>query len=618
LPRSLEHSAGTHARSRADNQVFDAATLIVGLPHLPGVYRMLNANGDVLYVGKARDLKKRVASYFQKSDHGPRTDVMLAQVAGVEITVTHSEGEALLLENNLIKSLAPRYNIVFRDDKSYPYLMISGDAFPRLGFHRGALDKQHAYYGPFPNAGAVRESIQLLQKVFRIRTCENSVFQNRSRPCLLHQIRRCSAPCVGLIDEVTYAADVRNAKLFMEGREDDVVTGLAARMQEASERFEYERAAIYRDQIRSLAKVQGRQYADTSKALDADIVACAIDHGTASVNLVMIRNGRYLGDKSFFPQHAEERTESDIVAAFLAQHYLQSPPPGVIVTSADIDEEVGAMLAENAGHAVHIVTRPHAERRAWLEMAERNASQALAQRAREQGTQEARLAAMRDVLGLPPSVQRVECFDISHTQGEATVASCVVYDQYRMRNSEYRRYNISGIQPGDDYAAMRDVLHRRYEKVARGEGMVPDLILIDGGKGQVHVAKTVLTELGFSDIELIGVAKGPERKAGLEELVLADGDRVLRLESDHPALHLIQQIRDEAHRFAITGHRQRRAKKRVTSTLEAISGVGMKRRRQLLERFGGLKGVLSASVEDLAQVEGISRTLAERIYRELH
>jgi excinuclease ABC subunit C len=599
--------------------VFDAATFIAGLPHVPGVYRMLNANGDVLYVGKARDLKKRVASYFQKSEHGPRTQVMLSQVAAVEVTVTGSEGEALLLENNLIKSLAPRYNILFRDDKSYPYLMISGDSYPRLGFHRGPLDKPHAYYGPFPNAGAVRESIQLLQKVFRLRTCENSVFQNRSRPCLLHQIRRCSAPCVRLIDEQTYAADVRNAQLFMAGREDDVMSALATRMQDASERRDYEQAAIYRDQLQSLAKVQGRQYADISKALDADVVACAIEQGIACVNLVMIRNGRYLGDKSFFPQHAEGHTAVDIVDAFLAQHYADSPVPGVIVAGAQIgEEELGELLAEQAGHEVLIVTRPHAERRAWLEMAERNAAQALAQRTREQGTQEARLASMRDALGLPQSVQRIECFDISHTQGEATVASCVVYDQYRMRNSEYRRYNIAGIQPGDDYAAIRDVLHRRYEKVARGEGIVPDLILIDGGKGQVHAAKAVLTELGFGDIELIGVAKGPERKPGLEELVFGDNDRVLRLEPDHQGLHLVQQIRDEAHRFAITGHRQRRAKKRVTSTLEAIAGIGSKRRRQLLERFGGLRGVLAASIDDLAQVEGISRTLAERIYRELH
>jgi excinuclease ABC subunit C len=598
--------------------VFDAASLIADLPHRPGVYRMCNAGGDVLYVGKARDLRKRVASYFQKADHGPRIQVMLAQVAGVEVTVTRSEAEALILENNLIKSLAPRYNILFRDDKSYPYLMVTGDAFPRLGFHRGALDRRHAYYGPFPNAGAVRESIQLLQKVFRLRTCEDSVFQNRSRPCLLHQLRRCSAPCVGLIDQASYAADVRNAKLFMDGREDDVMAALAARMQTAADSLDYERAAVYRDQIGSLSKVQGRQYVDTSKALDADAIACAVEQDIACVNLVMIRNGRYLGDKSFFPQHAEGRSPGDVVGAFLAQHYLQSPPPGLVIVGDDVDaDDLAGAIAEHAGRPVQIVSRPHAERRAWLEMAERNALQALAQRAREQGTQETRLAAMREALALTASVQRIECFDISHTHGEATVAACVVYDHYRMRNSEYRRYNITGIQPGDDYGAMREVLQRRYERVARGEGVIPDLILIDGGKGQVNAVKAVLGELGFADIDLVGVAKGPERKPGLEELVLADG-RVLHLDKEHPGLHLIQQIRDEAHRFAITGHRQRRAKQRVTSTLESISGIGAKRRRQLLERFGGLKGVQAASVEDLAQVEGISRTLAERIYRELH
>ena len=599
--------------------MFDAAALIADLPHRPGVYRMRNAGDDVLYVGKARDLRKRVASYFQKTDHGPRIQVMLAQVAGVEVTVTRSEAEALILENNLIKSLAPRYNILFRDDKSYPYLMVTGDAFPRLGFHRGALERQHAYYGPFPNAGAVRESIQLLQKVFRLRTCEDSVFENRSRPCLLHQLSRCSAPCVGLIDQASYAADVRNAKLFMDGREDDVMSALAARMQAAADALDYERAAVHRDQIRSLAKVQGRQYVDTSKALDADAIACTVEQEIACVNLVMIRNGRYLGDKSFFPQHAEGRSPADVVGAFLAQHYLQSPPPGLVIVGDDVDaDELAGAIAEHAGRPVQIASRPHAERRAWLEMAERNARQALAQRAREQGTQEARLAAMREALGLAPSVQRIECFDVSHTHGEATVAACVIYDHYRMRNSEYRRYNVTGIQPGDDYAAMRDVLQRRYEKVARGEGVVPDLILIDGGKGQVNTARAVLVELGFADIDLVGVAKGPERKPGQEELILANADRVLHLDKEHPGLHLIQQIRDEAHRFAITGHRLRRAKQRVTSTLESISGIGSKRRRQLLERFGGLKGVQAASVEDLAQVEGISRTLAERIYRELH
>ena len=528
---------------------------------------MLNAKGEVLYVGKARDLRKRVASYFQKSDHGPRTQVMLAQVGSVETTVTGSEAEALILENNLIKSLAPRYNILFRDDKSYPYLVVTSGAYPRLAFHRGPLDGEHSYYGPFANAGAVRDSIQLLQKVFRLRTCEDSVFQNRSRPCLLHQIRRCSGPCVGLIDAATYAHDVHNARLFMTGREDDVVNALAARMQAASEQLDFEQAAVYRDQLRSLSRVQTRQYVDTARSLDADVVACAVEGGIACTNLVMIRNGRYQGDKSFFPQHAEERSAPEVVAAFLAQHYLLSLPPALIIADAGVEaEELATLLTEHAGRAVQIVARAQSERRAWLEMAERNAEQALGQRLREQGTQEARLIAMRDALGLPPTVQRIECFDVSHTQGEATVASCVVYDQYRMRNSEYRRYNVTGIAPGDDYAALRDVLQRRYEKVARGEGAVPDLILIDGGKGQVHIARAVLADLGFADLEIVGVAKGAERKPGLEELILA-GDRLLRLPADHPGLHLIQQIRDEAHRFAITGHRARRGKARVRRTI---------------------------------------------------
>jgi len=598
--------------------VFDAAAFVSGLPHRPGVYRMLNAQGDVLYVGKAGDLRKRVGSYFLKGGHGPRTEVMLGQVGAVEITVTRSEAEALILENNLIKSLAPRYNILFRDDKSYPYLVFTGERFPRIGFHRGPLDRRHAHFGPFANAGAVRESIQLLQKVFRLRTCEDAVFNNRSRPCLLYQIKRCSAPCVGLITAGRYAQDVADARLFMEGREDDVVGALAARMQAAAERLDYEQAAVYRDQLRSLARVQTRQYVDTAKALDADVVACAVEGGIACVNLALIRNGRYLGDKSFFPQHAEERTGPEIVAAFLAQHYAQGSPPPLVIAEAGLEaDDLAALLAENAGRAVQIVTRPQAERRAWLEMAQRNAREALAQRAREQGTQESRLAAMREALALPPSVQRIECFDVSHTRGEATVAACVVYDQYRMRNAEYRRYNVTGVTPGDDYAAMREVLQRRYEKAARGEGVVPDLILLDGGKGQVHAVQAVLAELGFADIELAVVAKGPERKPGLEEIVLGDG-RTLRLARDHPGLHLIQQIRDEAHRFAIAGHRARRGKARVTSSLESIDGVGATRRRQLLERFGGLKGVVAASVEELAQVDGISRTLAERIYRDLH
>jgi excinuclease ABC subunit C len=596
---------------------FDAAALIATLPNRPGVYRMLGPAGEVLYVGKAADLKKRVSSYFQKSGHEARIAHMVAQVAGVEISVTRSEGEALILENNFIKSMAPRYNILFRDDKSYPYLMISGGKFPRLGFHRGAMDKANRYFGPFPHAGAVRESIQLLQRVFRLRTCEDSVFQNRSRPCLLHQIRRCTAPCVGLIDADTYAEDVASAQLFLEGRSDDVMKRLEARMQQASDALRFEEAAVYRDQIQSLSRVSQRQYADTGTELDTDVVAVAEEHGLTCVNLVMVRGGRQLGDRSLFPQNARGVERAEVLHAFVAQHYLERPIPPVLVLGEGADaDEIERTLSEHAKRRVHVVTRPIGERRAWLDAAHENARQALAQRLSEQATQEVRLAAMREALALPDTVQRIECFDVSHTMGEATVAACVVYDRRDMRRGEYRRYNIEGVTPGDDYAALAQALARRYGRIAGGEGVAPDLIFIDGGKGQVSAAKQALADTGLSDIALVGIAKGPERKPGLEELWV--GERLVQLAPDNPGLHLVQQIRDEAHRFAITGHRARRGKKRVTSTLETISGIGAKRRKQLLVRFGGLKGVMGASVEDLAQVEGISRKLAEKIYQELH
>jgi excinuclease ABC subunit C len=596
---------------------FDAQALLATLPGLPGVYRMIGRDGEVLYVGKAGDLKKRVSSYFQKTQHGPRIAMMLSQVADVEITVTGSGAEALILENNFIKSLSPRYNILFRDDKSYPYLMVSGGEFPRLGFHRGAMDKAHHYFGPFPHAGAVRESIQLLQRVFRLRTCEDSVFQNRSRPCLLHQIRRCTAPCVGQIGAAAYAEDVKGAQLYLEGRSDTALRRLEARMQEASNAMRYEEAAIYRDQIESLAKVSQRQYADTGEDVDADIVAVALDGGVACVNLMMVRGGRLLGDRAFFPQNAEGRAPQDVLAAFIAQHYLERPVPGTLVVNEEIDAgELEATLAEHARRNVRVITRPTADRRIWLEMALQNALQALKSKLAEQSTQGARLAALRNGLGLSDSVQRIECFDVSHTMGEAAVAACVVYDRMDMRPGEYRRYNIEGVTPGDDYGALSQALARRYARIAEGEGVAPDLVLIDGGRGQVAAAREALTELGFSDIALVGVAKGPERKPGLEELWA--GARAVRLPPDHPGLHLIQRIRDEAHRFAITGHRSRRSKRRTTSTLEGIAGIGAKRRKQLLVRFGGLRGVIGASVEDLTQVEGISRKLAEKIYRELH
>jgi excinuclease ABC subunit C len=598
----------------------DPAEIIAGLPHLPGVYRMLNAAGEVLYVGKALDLRKRVASYFQKSSGvSPRTQVMVSHIARVETTVTRSEGEALLLENNLIKALSPRYNILFRDDKSYPYLVVTGHAFPRLGFHRGTLDDDHRYYGPFPNAGAVRESIQLIQKVFRIRTCEDTVFANRSRPCLLHQIKRCTAPCVGLVTGDAYAEDVRSAELFLSGKEDEVVERLAVRMQSASERMDYEEAALARDQITALRRVREKQFVADESGREADVVACARVSGVTCVNLVMIRGGHHLGDKNFFPSNAEASSEDEVVEAFLAQHYLRHGIPRQIVVGARFDAgPLEEALAIQSGHKVQINTNPTAARRAWLEMALKNARFGAEQASSLYSTQETRLTALQQALSLGETLQRIECFDISHTMGEAAVASCVVYDKSALQKSEYRRFNMRGIEPGDDYGAMREVLTRRYRKLVSGEGKLPDLVLIDGGRGQLGVAVEVFSELGLSHLPLVAVAKGEERKPGLEQLIVPGQAQPLILGADDPALHLVQQIRDEAHRFAIAGHRARRARTRSTSPLEAISGIGTKRRQRLLTRFGGLRGLLAASIDDLAQVDGISRSLAERIYQELH
>ena len=601
------------------SEAFDPKAFVAGLPNLPGVYRMLGAAGEVLYVGKARDLRKRVASYFTKTQQSPRIGLMVTQIASVETTVTRSEGEALLLENNLIKSLTPRYNILFRDDKSYPYLMITGHEFPRIGFHRGAQEKKNRYFGPFPHSYAVRESIQLLQRVFRLRTCEDSVFENRSRPCLLHQIQRCSAPCTGLIAKEPYAQDVRNAELFLLGRENDVINALTAKMNAAAEAQRFEEAAQYRDQVRALSRVQARQYVESAVGVDADVVACRIEGGTSCVNLVMIRSGRHVGDRSFFPQNADAATCGEVILAFLTQHYLDQPIPPLILANAELEgETLEAALAEQAKRPIRLITSPQGERRIWLEMAEKNALLSLANRVRERGTQEARLVALREALGLPEAARRIECFDISHTMGEATVASCVVFDGHGMQKSEYRRFNIRDITPGDDYAAMRQVLARRYERLSTEGSKMPDLILIDGGKGQVAQARSALVELGLNDVSVVGVAKGPERKPGLEELIVEGEGAPVILPPQHPGLHLIQQIRDEAHRFAIVGHRARRGKTRTTSELNEIPGIGDKRRRALLAHFGGLKGVQSAAMDEIMKVEGISRSIAQRIYRHLH
>ncbi|HZW23975.1 MAG TPA: excinuclease ABC subunit UvrC [Gallionella sp.] len=605
------------AEAITKKQEFDPKPVLDSLPLLPGVYRYYDAKGDVLYVGKAKQLKKRVSSYFQKTNISPRIRLMVSHIARIETTVTRSEAEALLLENNLIKSLRPRYNILFRDDKSYPYIVLTGDEFPRLTYYRGAPNRQHQYFGPYPNSHAAKESIQLLQKIFRIRTCENSVFNNRTRPCLLHQIGRCTAPCVNLISDEDYRADIRNAVLLLQGKHLEVEQTLTAAMQQAAEAQHYEQAAALRDQLRALHTVQQKQFVEsTGGATDADIIALAQQDGLTCLNLAMVRGGRHLGDKSFFPEHAEDLPAAEIVQAFIAQHYLErSVPPLLVLDEECGDETLAQLLSEQAGRAVKISTAASGDRKQWLEMGQRNALLALQQRIAQQGGQQRRLDKLREWIGLP-DLKRIECFDISHTMGEATQASCVVYENLDMRPAQYRRYNITGITPGDDYAAMRQALTRRYQKLAEGEGARPDLVLIDGGLGQLHIAMEVMQELGL-DLPLVGVAKGEERKAGLEQLVFPDGS-AKQMRSDDPALHLIQQIRDEAHRFAITGHRAKRGKARTASSLEEISGVGDKRRRSLLTHFGGLREVAQASIEQLCQVEGISKALAEKIYQQLH
>ncbi len=601
---------------------FDARELLASLPHRPGVYRMLDAGGETLYVGKARDLKKRVGNYFQKTGHEPRIAAMIAQIARVETTVTRSEGEALLLENNFIKSHEPRYNILFRDDKSYPYVCISGDPFPQLRFHRGALDRKHRYFGPFPGAGAVRDGIAVLQKVFMLRTCENTVFANRSRPCMLYQIGRCTAPCVGFIGEAEYREDVEGAALFLRGKAGEVLTRLQAQMDAAAAALEFERAARIRDKIGRLQQLQARQFVESATAGDIDVVAVAAEGGLIAVNVVMIRGGRHVGDRTYFPRHADAADPSvlgEIVPAFLEQHYVERPvPPTIIVPAACEHEALAEVLSMQSGQKVEINDNPGGERRVWLAMAQQNATLAIRQKLAQKATQEDRLGALQAALGLPASVQRIECFDVSHTMGESAVASCVIFDRLAMQSSEYRRFNVTPDQAGDDYAAMREALSRRCARIVAGEYPAPDLLVIDGGKGQVAVAANVLEEQGMHGVPLIGIAKGPERKAGLEDIVFPDREAVLNLPSDHPGLHLLQQIRDEAHRFAIQGHRARRARTRTTSSLQEIAGVGTSRRKALLAHFGGVKGVQAASIEDIARVPGISRALAERIFASLH
>ncbi len=603
---------------------FDLKSFLAGLPHLPGVYRHLDVKGEVLYVGKARDLKKRVSSYFQKTGHGPRIAHMVARVVRVEITVTPSETEALLLENNLIKRLKPRYNILFRDDKSYPYLMVSAHAVPRMLYYRGSTQRAGVFFGPYPNAWAVRETMQVLQKVFRLRTCEDSVYANRTRPCLLYQINRCSGPCVDHITPQAYAQDVARATQFLKGQTQQVLTDIEQRMQQAAEALAFEKAAQLRDQMSALSRVLQQQTMEESDGQDTDVIAIAMEAGKACVTLAMVRGGRHLGDRAIFPSHTDGDTPADILEVFLAQHYVDHALPSIVVTStAPADEALIELLAMAGKTKTRLLTRPQGVRRAWLEQAVRNAARSLTRALSEGGARESRTMALAQTLGLDTDEEslnslHIECFDISHTAGEATQASCVVFRQHDMQPSLYRRYNIAGITPGDDYAAMRQVLMRRYAKVADGDAPLPDLVLIDGGKGQITVAREVFEEYGLDIVRLVGVAKGENRKTGLETLVFADGREPVALGLSSAALLLIAQIRDEAHRFAITGMRIKRARARQSSRLEDIEGVGAKRRQRLLNRFGGFGGVSSASVEQLSSVEGISPELARRIYDALH
>ncbi|TVO73476.1 excinuclease ABC subunit UvrC [Sedimenticola selenatireducens] len=600
------------------NTFFDHKHFLKSLTRLPGVYRMMAGDGSVLYVGKAKDLKRRVSSYFTRAQNR-RIQLMVAKIQGIEVTVTHTEAEALILENNLIKSLKPKYNILLRDDKSYPYIYLSADEFPRLAYHRGKRKAKGRFFGPYPNAGSMRETLQLLQKLFPVRQCDDSFYSNRSRPCLQYQIKRCSAPCVGFISEEAYAEDVKDAVLFLEGRTAEVIDGLVARMEKASSVLAFEQAARLRDQIAALSRIQEKQYI-TGERGDLDIIACSQKGGSTCIQLFLIRHGRNLGNKAFFPNTAGVDNEGEILSAFITQYYLGKQIPAEIIVSHPPDDRalLEEVLSLEAGRQVNVRQKVRANRAQWLRMAMQNAMLALDAKLASKAGMRDRLEALQRGLNLDDTPSRMECFDISHTSGELTVASCVVFDSNGPLKTDYRRFNIEGIQGGDDYAAMTQALTRRYTRIQSGEGVLPDILFIDGGKGQLHAAANVLEELAIVGVLLVGVAKGPDRRAGMEQLFLLGEDLPIILPADSPALHLIQQIRDEAHRFAITGHRQRRNKSRKTSVLEQISGIGAKRRQGLLKHFGGIQGIARAGIIDLERVEGISRTLAEQIYAAFH
>ena len=604
------------------SDTFDAAAFLATCSSHPGVYRMFDTAGSLLYVGKAKNLRKRLSSYFRKSGLAPKTAALVARIAQVETTITGNETEALLLEQTLIKEWRPPYNILLRDDKSYPYVLLSDDAFPRLSLHRGSKRSKGRYFGPYPSGLAIRESLNLLQKAFQVRQCEDSYYRNRSRPCLQYQIKRCKAPCVGLVDEAEYAEDVRRSVMFLEGRSNVLSAELAAAMEQTAQDLQFERAAELRDQIALLRRVQDQQHMEGGQG-NVDVVAALVSPGGACVHLISVRGGRVLGSKNFFPQVAIEEEGAEVLLAFLGQYYLggsERELPDALIVNHDHDDLalLQAALAEVRGRAVDIAWRVRGTRARWQQLAVTNAEQALLARLANRQHLAARFDALGEALQLDEPPQRLECFDISHSSGEATVASCVVMGPEGPLKSDYRRYNIEGVAPGDDYAAMRQALQRRFARLAEGEGKRPDILLVDGGKGQLNMAREVLQELGLHDLLLLGVAKGTTRKPGLEVLYRDTADQAFTLPADSPALHLIQQVRDEAHRFAITGHRARRSKARRTSRLEDVAGVGPTRRRELLKHFGGLQELGRASVEEIAKTPGISKKLAEQIYAVLH
>jgi excinuclease ABC subunit C len=603
---------------------FDAKNFLKNLTTRPGIYQMLDDKAHVLYVGKARNLKQRVANYFRSNLKDPKTSALMKQVCDVSITITQTENEALILESNLIKQLKPRYNILLRDDKSYPYLFLSIYApFPRLSFHRGAQREKGEYFGPFPNASAVHETLDLLQKLFKIRQCSESFFNNRTRPCLQYQIKRCTAPCVGYIKEQDYKESISHALLFLKGKNDEVIKLLTEKMATASENLAFEEAARYRDQIVSLRHIQQNRFV-SGKEGDIDILVIAQKDGRACIEILSIRAGRLIGNKSFFPKIPKDAAETEVLSEFLPQYYLSkgrghSHPRKILLNLTLTDQDwLENALSEHIGHKINISKPQKGQPIKWLKMALLNAQHSLANHLSSRMNYEKWLIALQNTFKLPETPKRLECFDISHTMGEATVASCVVFGNEGPIRTDYRRFNIKDITPGDDYAAMKQAITRRYTRLKEKEEKLPDILVIDGGKGQLAKAREVLEELQINNITLLGVAKGEGRKAGLEKLFLDDDKTAIKLDNDSPVLHLIQQIRDEAHRFAIMGHRQQRSKARITSELENIPGIGPKRRRELLQHFGGLQGIKGASIEDLVKVPGMNAQLAQRLYDALH